>query len=126
MRLEYKKLYPQLSFISLDERIEKNQKLFPRVERNLSVFGENLKAARLRRKLSMEQVAERAGLSRSTLGAMEKGSASVSIGSYMQVLFVLGLDEDILKLAADDVLGRKLRDAELLSGRRAPKRKSRG
>ncbi len=74
----------------------------------------------------MEQVAERAGLSRSTLGAMEKGSASVSIGSYMQVLFVLGLDEDILKMAADDVLGRKLQDAELLSGRRAPKRKSRG
>lgn len=102
------------------------QKLFPRVEANLSLFGENLKAARLRRKLSMEQVAERAGLSRSTLGAMEKGSASVSIGSYMQVLFVLGLDEDILKMASDDVLGRKLQDAELLSGQRAPKRKSRG
>jgi transcriptional regulator with XRE-family HTH domain len=102
------------------------QKLFPRVERNLSVFGENLKAARLRRKLSMEQVAERAGLSRSTISAMERGSASVSIGSYLQFLFVLGLDEDILKMAADDILGRKLQDAELLSGRRAPKRKNRG
>ena len=73
-----------------------------------------------------KQVAERAGLSRSTISAMEKGSASVSIGSYLQVLFVLGLDEDILKMAADDMLGRKLQDAELLSGRRAPKRKNRG
>lgn len=102
------------------------QSLFPRVERNLCIFGENLKAARLRRKLSMEQVAERASLSRSTLGAMEKGSATVSIGSYMQVLFVLGLDEDILKMAADDALGRKMQDAELLNGRRAPRRTKRG
>jgi len=102
------------------------QKLFPKIERNLSLFGENLKAARLRRKLSMEQVAERAGISRSTLTAVEKGSASVSMGSYVQVLFVLGMDEDILKVAADDVLGRKMQDAELLSGRRAPKRKGRG
>lgn len=70
----------------------------------------------------MVQVAERAGISRSTLGAMEKGSSSVSLGSYMQVLFVLGLDEDILKIAADDVLGRKMQDARLLRGKRAPKR----
>lgn len=74
----------------------------------------------------MEQVAERAGISRSTLGAMEKGSSSVSLGSYMQVLFVLGLDEDILKMAADDVLGRKMQDARLLRGKRAPKRPSHG
>ena len=69
----------------------------------------------------MEQVAERAGISRSTLGAVEKGSSSVSLGAYMMVLFVLGLDDDILQLASDDVLGRKLQDAELLAGRRAPR-----
>ncbi|HAK46167.1 MAG TPA: transcriptional regulator [Spirochaeta sp.] len=102
------------------------QKLFPKVERNLSVFGENLKAARLRRRLSMEQVAERSGISRTTLGAVEKGSPSVSIGTFMQVLFVLGLDEDILKMAADDTFGRKMQDADLLSGKRAPRRKTRG
>ena len=71
----------------------------------------------------MEQIAERAGISRATLWAVEKGSPSVSMGAYMQVLFVLGLDEDILHVAADDELGRKLQDAELLTKKRAPKRK---
>ncbi|MCK5736989.1 MAG: helix-turn-helix transcriptional regulator [Spirochaetaceae bacterium] len=100
------------------------QKLFPVVEQNLNLLGENIKSARLRRRLSMLQVAERAGISRSTLGAVEKGSPSVSLGTYVQVLFVLGLDGDILKVAEDDVLGRKLQDAELLTGRRAPRRTS--
>lgn len=102
------------------------QKLFPKVERNLSVFGENIKTARLRRKLSMQQVSERAGISRATLSSVEKGSPSVALGIYMQVLFVLGLDSDILKVAEDDTLGRKIQDAELLSGKRAPRRKSNG
>lgn len=97
--------------------------LLPQAKRTLIQFGENIKAARLRRKISMEQIAERAGISRATVWAVEKGSASVAMGTYMQILFVLGLDKDFLLVAADDELGRKLQDAELLTKRRAPKRK---
>ena len=77
--------------------------------------------ARLRRKLSAARVAERAAISRPTLLAIEKGSARVSMGAYVQVLFVLGLEKTVLRLAEDDVLGRKLQDADLLVKERAPK-----
>jgi len=86
--------------------------------------GENLRLARLRRHLSALQVADRAGISRSTLQSMEKGSPSVSIGNLLQVMVVLGLEKDFPKLAAADPLGRKLEDARLTKTRqRAPKRK---
>ena len=100
-----------------------NSNLFPKIINTLIILGENIKTARLRRKISMEQIAERAGISRATVWAVEKGSPSVSMGTYMQILFVLGMDKDILQVAADDELGRKLQDAELLTKRRAPKRK---
>ena len=90
----------------------------------LSELGENIKLARLRRKLSAEQVSERANISRPTLVAIEKGSPSVSIGSYLLVLKVLGLEKDFLLLAKDDELGRKLQDARISPKKRAPKRKS--
>ena len=96
--------------------------LLPRLTRIMEEFGENIKLARLRRKLSLEQVAERAGISRSTLWAIEKGSDSVAISSYIQVLFVLGLEKDFTLLAKDDVLGRKLQDIGLVTNERAPKR----
>ena len=87
-------------------------------------MGENIKLARLRRKLSAKQVAERAGIGRTTLVEIEKGSPSVSLGNYAQVLMVLGLEKDLLQIAADDVLGRKIQDAGLKTGERAPKRNS--
>jgi transcriptional regulator with XRE-family HTH domain len=65
-------------------------KLLPKHERLLAGLGENLRLARLRRRLSAEQVAERAGLSRSTLHLMENGSAGTSLGKLVQVLAVLG------------------------------------
>ncbi len=76
--------------------------------------GENIKLARKRRKLTTIQVAERAGIARSTLYLIEKGDTSVTFGAYLNVLRVLGLQDDVLKLAADDELGRKLQDLELL------------
>ena len=97
--------------------------LFPRLTKILEELGENIKLARLRRKLSTKQVAERAGISRSTLWQIEKGLPNVSIGYYAQVLFVLGLEKNLSTIAADDVLGRKLQDAEILVKKRAPKRK---
>ncbi|WP_080903100.1 helix-turn-helix domain-containing protein [Parabacteroides sp. Marseille-P3160] len=96
--------------------------LLPKLTTILAGLGENIKFARLRRKLTAEQVAERAGISRSTLWQVEKGLPSVSMGTYAQVLFVLGLENDLSEVGKDDVLGRKLQDAELVVGRRAPKK----
>lgn len=81
--------------------------------RMLAVLGENIKLARLRRKLSAEQVSQRANISRPTLHSIEKGSESVSMGLYLQVLIVLGLENDLLLIAKDDEFGRKLQDAGL-------------
>lgn len=97
--------------------------MLPKTKRILSEMGENLKLGRLRRKLSAEQVAERANISRPTLVAIEKGSPAVSMGSYLLVLQVLGLEKDFLLVAKDDELGRKLQDAGMITRGRAPKRK---
>ena len=96
--------------------------LLPKQQRLLNGFGENIKLARLRRKLSAEQVAVRSGISRKTLWAIENGSSTVSIGAYLQVLFILGLENDLGNVASDDILGRKLQDAKLMAKERAPKR----
>lgn len=100
--------------------------LFPKLQRILSEVGENIKLARLRRKLSSEQVAERAGIGRSTLVKIEQGHPGVSMGNYMNVIWVLGLEQDFLLLAKDDELGRKLQDAQLITKERAPKKKNDG
>ena len=95
--------------------------LLPKNKKLLQAVGENIKLARLRRKLTMDQVSERAGISRPTLSSLEKGSPSISLGIILQVLVVLGLEKDILLLADDDVLGRKIQDAELTVKERGPK-----
>ena len=100
----------------------KKNKILPQAKKTLEMFGENIKLARLRRKLSMGQVAERAGISRSTIVKIEKGDESVSMGSYFQVLFVMRLDKAFLEVAKDDVLGRKIQDAGLVTKKRAPRR----
>lgn len=88
--------------------------VFPKQKKLLEVFGENLKLARKRRKLTMEQVAERAAIDRGTLRRLEQGDPSISLGAYVNVLRVYQLQDDILKWAVDDELGRKLQDLELL------------
>ena len=88
--------------------------LLPTNAKLLKGLGENLKLARKRRKLTLEQVSERAGIARSTLWLIEKGDPGVTIGAWLQVLFVLGMEKDLGKVAAEDPLGRKLQDARLL------------
>lgn len=90
--------------------------LLPIAERVLKGLGENIKLARKRRRLTGAQVAKQAGIARSTLQLIEKGTPGVAISAYLQVLFVLGLENDLLLVAANDPLGRKLQDAGLLSG----------
>ncbi|MDF1561988.1 MAG: helix-turn-helix transcriptional regulator [Deltaproteobacteria bacterium] len=99
---------------------------YPAVRRFLAELGENLRLARLRRGFSMELVARRAGMSRVTLRAVERGEPAVTLGSYANVLHVLGLHEDLGLLARDDLLGRKLQDAGLPTRRRAPRRSKGG
>lgn len=88
--------------------------IFPKHKEILERLGENIKLARKRRKLTTIQVSERADIDRTTLFQIEKGNPKVSMGSYFNVLRVLGLQDDFLKLAADDVFGRKLQDLKLL------------
>ncbi len=92
----------------------KKQTIFPKYDQGLTIMGENIKLARKRRKLTMIQVAERADIPRSTLHLIELGKSSVAMGAYFNVLRVLGLQNDFLKLAADDELGIKLKDLQLL------------
>lgn len=92
----------------------KNIVLMPKTAKILEQTGEQIKLARLRRNLSAEIVAERAGISRTTLWAVEKGSSSVAIGAYASVLHALnGMDVDLLLIAKDDALGRELQDMSL-------------
>ena len=96
--------------------------LLPSQQKILDYLGGNIKFARLRRDLSAEQVAERAGIGRSTLHKVEAGNSGVAIGTYLKVLFVLGLEKDLEKVAEDDILGRKLQDAKLITKERASKK----
>lgn len=95
--------------------------VLPKLEKQMCIFGENIKLARLRRNFSSSLLAERAGISRPTLYAIEQGSSGVSFGNIANVLFALGLSEDITKLALDDTLGRKLQDIGLTVKKRASK-----
>lgn len=98
--------------------------LYPSQSKLLKEFGERIQLARLRRKFSSSLVAERAGVTRQTLTKVEHGDPAVTMGTYLRVLSVLGLEKDIAQVAADDVLGKKLQDAGLVTPRRVPKRKS--
>lgn len=99
----------------------KGATVLPQTQKILTQMGEQIKLARLRRNLSAELVSERAGISRATLWNVEKGSPSVAIGIYAAVLHSLNnMDNDLLLVAKDDALGRKLQDLEISTRRRAP------
>ena len=98
-------------------------KLPRKLEEKMKVVGEQIKLARLRRDLSLAQVAERATCSPLTVSRIEKGSPTVAIGIYLRVLYALQLDDDILLLAKDDELGRQLQDMALTTRQRASKKR---
>ena len=97
-------------------------KLPRKLEQKMQVVGEQIKLARLRRNLSVAQVAERATCSPLTVSRIEKGVPTVAIGIYLRVLYALQLDDDILSLAKDDELDRALQDMNLSPRKRASKK----
>ena len=84
--------------------------LLPQQEKILEQVGYQIRMVRQRRKISVNLVAERAGVSRRSVWAVERGNPSVSIGIYLKVLHAVGFDKDFLKICADDPLGRLLQD----------------
>lgn len=97
-------------------------KLPQKLEEKMKVVGEQIKLARLRRDLSLTQVAERATCSPLTVSRIEKGTPTVAIGIYLRVLYALQLDDDILLLAKEDKLGRQIQDMELSTRHHASKK----
>jgi transcriptional regulator with XRE-family HTH domain len=96
--------------------------LLPVQMRVMAVLGENIRLARLRRDLSATQIAERAGISRTSLYKIENADSGVTIGAFIKTLYALNLEADLTKVAKDDELGRALQDAKLVVRNRASKR----
>ena len=97
-------------------------KLPRKLEEKMKVVGEQIRLARLRRDLSIAQVAERATCSPVTISRVEKGAPTVAIGIYLRVLYALQLDDDILLLAQKDEIGRGLQVLRLKQRERASKK----
>lgn len=98
--------------------------ILPQTEEILKTMGDQIKLARLRRDLSAELVAERAGISRASLWKVESGNPAVAMGIYAAVLHALNyMDKDLLLVAKDDELGRHLQDMNMLTRKRASRRK---
>ena len=93
-----------------------------KLQDKLQIVGEQIKLARLRRNLSMSQIAERATCSEITISRVEKGTPTVRIGIYLRVLYALQLDDDILLIAKEDPLGKSLQDLQLKNRERAGKK----
>lgn len=93
-----------------------------KLEEKMKIVGEQIKLARLRRNLSVAQVAERATCSPLTVARIEKGTPTVVIGIYLRVLYALQLEDDILLIAQQDELGRQLQDLALTNRKRASKK----
>lgn len=100
--------------MSNDARKKRSAPVFPKNRQMLALLGENIKLAGKRRGYTQSLIAERTGLSRLTVRKIEQGDPTVSIGHYVAVLSVLGLVEDLGRVASDDELGRKLQDIKLL------------
>lgn len=97
-------------------------KLPRKLAQKLQITGEQIRLARLRRNLSISQIAERATISDLSVIRAEKGLPTVSIGIYLRILYALQLDDDILLLAKDDPIGKALQDLNLKQRIRASKK----
>jgi transcriptional regulator with XRE-family HTH domain len=87
--------------------------IFPRTRAQAVALGERLRLARGRRGMTETAMAERVGCSRMTLYRLERGELSVSLSILFRVLDVLSLAEDVDRIAAQDDLGTRIRDARM-------------
>ena len=107
------KICYNISTLSRNVLMKKQNVLYPKAVKAIKTMGENLRLARRRRKITAGMMAERANMSLMTLRSIERGSPHVSMCNYMAVIACLGFQEDVAAVAANDVLGRDLQDAEL-------------
>lgn len=84
-----------------------------KVTDSLARLGERIRLARVRRRITSALLAERIGVSHSTMTAIERGAPGVAVGHYASALFSLGLLADLDHVAQDDELGRRLQDLDL-------------
>ena len=93
------------------------------VYRALAKLGEDIRDARRRRRVPAALLAERAAISRTTLGKVEKGDAGVALGNYAKVLFALGLLDHLARLAdaGRDEVGLSLASEDLPRRIRLPR-----
>jgi transcriptional regulator with XRE-family HTH domain len=103
---------------------QKTSPLLPATEALLHQFSQRLRLARLRRKLTAKQVAERAGMAAMTLRSLERGGAGVTIGAYLSVMQVLGIEADLNLVGELDPVGRQLQDSRMVSAVAKPRQAS--
>jgi transcriptional regulator with XRE-family HTH domain len=87
------------------------------VEQALKRLGDNIRTARLRRKLRLEDVAERMGISRFALSEVEKGKPTTAIAAYLGALWALRLLDQLEEVADPD----RDEEGKILERSRAPK-----
>ena len=103
----------------MSDKIRRKPVIMPKTEKILQQMGDQIRLSRLRRDISVEMVAERAGISRASVWSVEKGSPSVSLGIYAKVLAAIGMQEELLQICREDKLGRELQDQKLDTRKRA-------
>ena len=98
--------------------------LEPNTEDKLKKLGQRIKKARLRRNISAEMISKQAGIGESTFYAIERGVATVSIGAYAAVLFVLELDSDLDGIATDEAGKVLFWEQNIVERKRAKRRQT--
>jgi transcriptional regulator with XRE-family HTH domain len=84
-------------------------------KKTLEHLGRRLRLARLRRNLSQEDMAERAGVTRKTYAALEAGETTSSLALLARALTILGYTDRLSDLLATDPIGE---DTEDFGGRK--------
>lgn len=100
----------------------KNIVLTSDTRKRLAKMGVQIKNARLRRNISVEEISHKSGVSETTYYAIEKGKDTVSVGAYAAVLSVLELDKDIELIATDEEGKKKFRENTLFRRERATRK----